>query len=645
MRDRHRRIAVCLFLAVTTLAVFWPVRNHEFVNYDDDLYVTQNRRVQSGLTLESMVWAFTTTDTRNWHPLTWLSHMLDCEIYGLNAGGHHVTSVLLHLANSLLLFLVFHRMTGALWRSAFLSALFALHPIHVESVAWVAERKDVLSTLFWILTLGAYVRYVERPGPMRYLLVPLAFALGLMAKPMLVTLPFVLLLMDYWPLGRLRNEPSRGGGGTSKGHQASARGGYRVRIFLLIWEKAPLFALAAVSAAVTLFAQKSGGAMLWVVPLKMRVANALVSYVSYMGKMMWPDGLAVLYPHPGMVPMGQAVGAALLLALISLFTLSVARRYPYLAVGWLWYLGTLVPVVGLAQVGVQSMADRYTYVPLIGIFVIVCWAMADLATKWHRARTVLAVLAGVVVLSLMARTWFQVRYWQSNITLFEHAVQVTKNNYIAHNNLGNALVGKGELEAAIEHYSKALRLSPRYGKARNNLGLAMLRQGRVKEAIAAFTQALQTEPSYGEARDNLRNALQLIGKPDDEAEAHNVAAITLAADGKLDEAMTHLSEALRLRPDFAEAHYNMGSALATQGRLEEAVVHFSKALEIKPGYAEAHNNLGIALARQGKLDEAIDRFSEALRLKPNYAEAHRNLRQVLRLAGKSGMVSGPSVGQ
>ncbi|MBL7207805.1 MAG: glycosyltransferase family 39 protein, partial [Desulfobacterales bacterium] len=403
----RREGVVCLFLALTVLAVYWQVGNHEFVNYDDKDYITENQHVQAGLTLKSIAWAFTSTHAGNWHPLTWLSHMLDCQIYGLNPCGHHFTSVFFHILNSILLFLVFKRMTGAFWKSAFVAALFALHPLHVESVAWAAERKDVLSAFFWMLTMGSYIRYVERPGTNRYLLVLLFFALGLMAKPMLITLPFVLLLLDYWPLGRFHvrkpeaaqpSEEKPQKDTKSKKRKSRKRlaknavqakkttgSDYQWSLALsLLWEKIPLFVLAAASSVVTFFVQQSGGAVrsLDALPLFVRISNALVSYISYIVKMILPHNMAILYPHPKDFSIWQVAGACLLLACISFIAIRSMKRYPYFAVGWLWYLGTLVPVIGLVQVGLQSMADRYTYIPLTGIFIIIAWGISDLAAKW-----------------------------------------------------------------------------------------------------------------------------------------------------------------------------------------------------------------------------------------------------------------------
>lgn len=579
----RREFFICLVLIAATLSVYWQVGNYEFLNYDDNVYVTDNPHVQRGFTPETFIWAFSTTRAANWHPLTWLSHMLDCRLYGLDPGGHHLTNLLLHLANTLLLFLVLRRMTGVPWQSGFVAALFAFHPLHVESVAWVAERKDVLAALFWMLTTLAYIRYVERPGIYRYLLVILTFSLGLMAKPMLVTLPFVLLLLDYWPLGRFQLRPLYGSIDPQvRNSQDSSTAKFPK--FNVIWEKTPLFVLSVVSSIVTVFAQKQLGAIstLEAISLEWRLANSLVSYVTYIEKTVWPQSLAVFYPHPGSsLPIWQGVGAGLLLVAVSVLVMRGARRYPYVLVGWLWYLGTLVPVIGLVQVGEQAMADRYTYLPLIGLFIIIVWGVADIVKGWKHRRMAVAISAGVMLSSLMICNWLQVKNWRDSVSLFEHTLNVTSNNYVAHYTLGNALALQGNHQEAVDHYNEALRIKPNYAEAHHNLGNALTLQGSLTEAVA------------------------------------------------------HYSEALRIKPDYAEAHRNLGVNLDRQGEHEEAIKHYAEALRISPNDAQSHNNLGVALAEQGRLGEAITHFSEAVRIKPDFTEAKRNLELGLRLMEKS----------
>jgi len=596
-----RDILICFCIVIAILTAYWQVRNFAFVGFDDDVYVFRNRHVQAGLTLENIIWSFSLThedDRSHWHPLTWLSHMLDCQIYGLRPGTHHLTSLLFHIANCVLLFLVFRWMTGAVWRSAFVAALFALHPLNVDSVAWVAQRKNVLSTFFWMLTMLSYVHFTRRPGIYRYLLVCLIFALGLMAKPMLVTLPFVLLLLDYWPLSRLRPE------------KISSE---RSAVYSLVLEKVPLFVLSGVSVFLSSVTQLRYGVIVSTesIPMKLRVANALVSYVRYIGKMIWPQNLAFFYPYPTtMVPIWQIVGAGVLLICVTVLIIGASKRIHYLGVGWLWYLGTLIPVIGLIQAGVwPALADRWTYVPLIGLFIIIAWGVPDLAVRWRKREVLLAITAAAVLSILMAATWLQTGYWTNSTTLFEHALEVTDNNYLAHNNLGVVLVAQGKIAEAIDHYSEALRIRPGFERAHYNLGGALIAQGKLNEAIHHYTEALRLSPNF--------------------AGAHYQLGIALARQGRITEAIDHYSAALKIEPNYAKAHNNLGFVLAAQGKLDEAISHYSAALLIRPDYAKAHNNLGVALAKKGNPAQAITHFSEALRLRPDFAEAHTNLKTAL----------------
>jgi len=486
-------LLICLFLGLFTLAVYWQVENHEFLDYDDNDYITENHHIMRGVTFENMAWAFTAEVSSNWHPLTLLSHMLDCQLYGLDSGSHHVTNLFFHITNTLLLFFVLKRMTDALWQSAFVAALFALHPLHVESVAWIAERKDVLSTFFWILTMWCYVRYVDRPRVNRYLLVVLFFMLGLMTKPMLVTLPFVLLLLDYWPLKRFQfRQPGK---------------------LRLILEKLPLLVLSAASCFLTYFIQHRWGAVepLSVHPLTVRIANVLISYIAYMGKMIWPFHLAVLYPYSRTFPWWQVSGACLLLVFISLVVIRTVRQRPYLAVGWLWYMGTLVPVIGLVQVGVQAMADRYTYVPFIGLFIAIAWGVPELVARWRHRISLLACISSATLLLLMILTWMQLQHWKDGITVFEHAVHVTNNNMVGHAVLATALISDGQLNEAVIHLNESLRINSEYAMAHNNLGVALTLQGRTAEAIRHYSEALRINPRYSDAYKNLNRALSLQG--------------------------------------------------------------------------------------------------------------------------------------
>ncbi len=593
---------ICLLLVVATLAVYWQVLDNDFVNYDDNEYVTENIHVQKGVTFDSLTWAFTSSHSDNWHPLTWISHMIDCQLYGLNARGHHLTSLLFHVANTLLLLLVLVRMTGSLWQSSFVAALFALHPLHVESVAWVAERKDVLSTFFMMLTVWAYILYVKKREVKRYLLVVLFFVLGLMSKPMLVTLPFILLMLDFWPLGRLCLLHD------TRYVVTGQHTNERTDIFRLVLEKVPFFALAVGSSVVTFIVQERGGAMeaLKTYSLQTRIVNAFVAYIEYIMSMIWPVKLAVLYPHPGnSLPLWKGVVAGVALVLITILVIRKARKIPYLAVGWLWYVVTLIPVIGIVQVGLQAMADRYTYITLIGLFVIIAWGAKDLLSKWLYRKMCLGTLAAILLPVLMVLTWKQVQNWENSITLFKHTLKHTSNNLVIHNNLGNAFDKQDRTEEAIEQYYQALRIMPDYEKAHYNLGIAFDKQDRTEEAIEQYYQALRLKPDYAEAHNNLGNAFD---KQD-----------------RTEEAIEHFLQALRLRPDYAKAHYNLGNALGKHGRTEEAIEHYFQVLRIKPDYVDVHNNLAVALVRKGNIKEAIVHFREELRINPDFAQAHYNL--------------------
>jgi tetratricopeptide (TPR) repeat protein len=643
LNKRHFYI-ICIFLVVTTLAVYWQVLDNGFVDYDDDVYVTENIRVHKGVTFDSLTWAFTSSHSANWHPLTWISHMIDCQLYGLNPSGHHLTSLLFHVANTLLLLLILVRMTGALWQSSFVAALFALHPLHVESVAWVAERKDVLSTFFMMLTVWAYLFYVKKGKVRRYLMVVLFFVLGLMSKPMLVTLPFILLMLDFWPLGRLcliRDTQN-----VVTGQHTDERS----NIFRLVWEKVPFFALAVVSSVVTFIVQERGGAvkLLEMYSIQTRIINAFVAYIEYIVNMIWPVKLTVLYPHPGnSLLLWKGVVAGLALVLITILVIRNARKIPYLAVGWFWYVVTLIPVIGIVQVGSQAMADKYTYITLIGLFVVIAWGANDLLSKWPHRKTWLGTLAAILLPVLVVLTWKQVQYWENSITLFKHTLKHTSNNLIIHNNLGFALDKQGRTEEAIEHYIQALRLKPDYAEAHNNLGIALDRQGRTEEAVEHYLQALRLRPDYAQAHNNLGIALDKQGRTEeavrhylqalrlrpDYVQVHNSLGFALDKQGRTEEAVKHYLQALRLKPDYAEVHDNLGIALDKQGRTEEAIEHYLQALQLKPHIsfaidlfrAEVHNNLAIAFAKQGRTEEAVEHYLQALRLKPDYAEAHNNL--------------------
>lgn len=522
-------LAICLLLAAITWAVFGQTRHHEFINVDDVRYILKNPKVIPGLSIDGTAWAFTSFYASNWHPLTWLSHMLDCQLYGLNPAGHHLTNVLLHLATTILLFFVLREMTGALWRSAFVAALFAIHPLHVESVAWVAERKDVLSGLFFVLTIGAYARYVRDPwSPLRYGLVVLLFALGLMCKPMLVTLPFILILLDYWPLNRVRT--------TSDSHDNHFPTPRR-----LVLEKLPFLGLAAASCLVTLLAQKAAIQPLGSVSLPLRVGNAFIASVAYLRQLFWPSDVAALYPFQIRDIAGSGIALSLLLlAAISVVVFRVRR--PYLVVGWLWYLVMLGPVIGIIKVGMHSRADRYTYLPHIGLYLMLAWAAADLGAGWKHRRLVLSGLAISILTALIFTARTQASYWQNSQLLWTHTIACTADNPVAHTNLGEVFYAKGQLNDAIAQYETSLRIDPNQSDAHSALGVALLEAGRANEALA------------------------------------------------------HLLSAVEINPGNAEAQYNLGNTCFKTARANEALTHYHAAIEIKPDYIEALNNLAWMLA-------------------------------------------------
>lgn len=557
------------------------------MRYDDGDYVFDNPNVRAGLTLPGVAWAFTTNETANWHPLTWLSHMADVQLWALNPVGHHFTGVLLHVLNAILLYLLLEKMTGASWRAAAAAALFALHPLRVESVAWVAERKDVLSTLLGLLCLLAYVRYVRQGGKASFAWSLLLFAASLMAKPMLVTLPFLLLVLDYWPLERM-------GDAVSAGEHSSRPGARR-----LILEKAPFLLLAVASSAVTLWAQRRAMSAL-PLPLAVRIDNAVLSYARYLGKLIYPVHLAVLYPHPGVVQGVKTLAAgALLLAATASFVL-LRRRIPYLLAGWLWYGGTLVPVIGLVQVGWQSMADRYTYFPSIGLVVMAVWGLSDLAARWPARRALLAGSTALVLCALSILTILQIRHWKDAVSLFEHALQTTDRNAIVNYFLGNELLSQGRVAEGTLHLEEALRLNPDFPEAHYQLGALAGGRGQWAEAASHARAALKLRPEF--------------------AEGHCQLGVALDSQGQTSEAIHHYGAALRLKPDYAEAHKYLGKALLRQQRISEAVTHLERWLELEPT-PQGHSDLALALdllaaeqARLGDFEQAVATEHKAIGL-------------------------------
>jgi protein O-mannosyl-transferase len=586
-----------VLLVLGTTALYWPATRCEFINLDDPIHVTGNVQVQKGLTLQSIKWAFSSPLHTFWQPLTALSHMLDCQLYGLNPWGHHLTNVLLHALNAGLVFALLQAMTGATWRSLWVAALFTVHPLRVESVAWVTERKDMLSGCFGLLALIAYARYAQiavisdqwsvisnqSSGPsapghglrnrdyrllitdhrlLLYLLSLFFLTLGLMSKPMLVTWPCVMLLLDYWPLRRM---------------DFSSVPALRSTLFRLVREKIPFFVLAALGTGITMVVQHRGGALAEALaqgeslPFGARVGNALVSYCRYLGKIFWPADMVVLYLHPGQWPLGKLLLAGGLILGISVLVWVRRRRHPYWLMGWLWYCGTLVPVSQVIQTGVHAMADRYTYLPSVGVLILIVWGAGELTRRWRHQMLTLSMAGGAAIVLCLALTRLQIGYWMDSEALFRHALKVTENNYLAHRNLGMALYDKGQIDEAFSRFKEVVRLKPDSYDAHNNLGLAFYRKGQTDEAIRQF------------------------------------------------------QEALRLDPYWADTHYNLGVAFYLQGRTEEAIRQFQETIRLREDHAEAHHNLGVILGLRGQTEEAIRQFQEALRLKPDYADARRNL--------------------
>jgi tetratricopeptide (TPR) repeat protein len=606
--------------------------------------------VRDGLTPDGVVWAFRSAEAANWHPLTWLSHMLDFELYGAHPGGHHVSSALLHTLNALLLFGALRALTGAVWRSALVAALFAWHPLHVESVAWVAERKDVLSTVFALTAIWSYAEYARRRQRRLLILTLALFALGLMAKPMLVTLPCVFLLLDYWPLRRLR-VAGQGDAVVSAGVEARS-------LRALLVEKVPFFALSALSCVVTVFVQRQGGAMssLEHVPLALRLANGVAAYAHYLAKTVWPSDLTLLYPHPyipgsGAAPLPgwQVAEAALLLLAVTLLVWLSRRGYAW--VGWLWFLGMLVPVIGLLQVGGQALAERYTYLPAIGLFIVFAWAggqLIDRLGRWHAwAAGCAGLLVAVLLLASIQASRAQARHWRDSVALFEHAIEVNPRNRSILFNLGNEMKRRGRIVEAIALYRRALAVKSSDVKVRNNLGLALASQGDRAGAVAQYERALELDPGFAESRANLANELRDQGRLDEAialyrraledkptlAQAHNAFAGALKAKGKAEQAEAHYRQALALDPGYAEAHTNLGLALQLRGENEEALRHHREAVRLAPGLVAAHNNLALVLTNRGDLETAVQHYREALRLAPEQVKVRFNLAQALEAQG------------
>ena len=604
IRVKRSDLVILLGLAVMTFGIYAQVVGHQFITLDDPTYIRENPNVNRGVTLAGLAWAFTTFYVANWHPLTWISHMIDCQLFGTNPGRHLLVNALIHAANTLLIFYFLFRTTHARWPSALVAALFALHPLHVESVAWASERKDTLSTFFGLLSLIAYVRYAEARSISRYAWVAVTLGLGLLAKPMLVTWPFVMLLLDYWPLARFRGRGQRQrlrSASHSEAATATAR---------LIWEKLPLFALVAASVIITFVAQSHGGAVrtFAAAPVGFRLSNGVVSYAKYILLMFWPNNLAVYYPLPQTgIPTWQTLGAAFLLIGITALCFLQRRNRPYLIVGWLWFLGTLVPVIGFVQVGGQTMADRYFYIPSIGLFIALVFGLADLAKSWHVAPLLSAGVAAGVLLILATLTNAQIQRWRDSFTLFEHTLAVTPPNPHIEYNLALALGGSGRYDEAATHFEKALQIDPHLYDGLVGMGVTREFQGRLPEAIDYFQAAIRSQP--------------------DTPTAHLQLGRVLWKQNSDQAALEEIGRALQLAPKDAEIRADFGLALQLVGRIPEAIEQFHEALRMNPNNAEAHANLALALLASGKPRESIPEFETALRLNPQLTGAADNLRR------------------
>jgi tetratricopeptide (TPR) repeat protein len=583
INSRKQKLIVYIALTVVTLAVFWQVNRYDFINIDDNIYVIGNSHIQSGITLAGIRWAFSSTYAEFWHPLTWLSLMFDYQLHGLNAGGYHLTNLILHILSTLLLFWLFNRMTGTIWRSAFVAAFFALHPLHVESVAWVSERKDVLSVFFWMLTLCLYVYYTEKPAVKRYLPVVFCFVLALMSKPLVVTLPVIMILLDYWPLGRFELRKSD----------------------FMLWqlrEKIPFFVLSAVFSMITLYAQfKPSQEYL---SLGSRLANDPVSFMTYLEKTFVPNHMAVFYPFAFQLPAWQVWGSVFLILFISVVVIISMRRLPYLFIGWLWYVITLLPVTGIIQARNFSMADRYTYLPLIGIAVMLAWGIPPLIKNEDMRKKILfpAAMAFLAILTFL--TWQQCGYWKNSIDICNHALQVTKDNYLAHINLGSALFDEGKTEEAIAHYSEAISIMPNIILSYNKRGIAYAKLGRHQRALEDFNKAIRLAP--------------------DDAISFNCRGNAYAELGQYQMAIEDYNKTIRLKPNDGDTYFNRGNAYVRLGQYQMAIEDFNNAIRLRPDYAAAYNSRGAIFIKFGQYQMAIEDLNNTIRLKPDNADAYNN---------------------
>jgi tetratricopeptide (TPR) repeat protein len=593
--DSKKKFIIYIILAAATFTVYWQVNHFGFVNFDDNIYITENSHIQSGITSEGICWAFTTRYFELWNPLVWLSFMFDYQLYGLNANGYHLTNFILHILSTLLLFWLFNRMTQAIWKSAFIAAFFALHPLHVESVAWIAERKDVLSAFFWMLTLCSYVYYTEKPAIKRYLFVFFSFVLALLSKPMVVTLPVIMILLDYWPLKRFEMQ---------KGNS----------VLWQLKEKLPFFVLSAVFTIITLIAQQKPYEKDASFPLFSRLANAPVSFVTYLVKTFWPYNLSVLYPFSPHIPVWQITGAFLLIIIVTAIVILTAKRLPYLCVGWLWYAIIIVPVIGIIQVGNQVIADRYTYLPLIGISIMLAWGIPSLFRSEDMRKKILYPVAIAFLAIMTFLAWKQCGYWKNSAEICRHVLQVTQNNYTAHINLGSVLFDEGKTEEAISHFSEAIRIMPNLVLSYDKRGVAYAKSDRNQQAIEDFNKAIHLRPDYADAYYNRGTLYQKVGQ--------------------YQSAIDDLSEAIRLKPDNLHAYFNRSEAYIYLGRYQPAIDDLNKIIRLDPTSFDAYNNRGFIYIKLGRYQQAVEDYSEAINLKPDYADAWNNRAFVYLNTGK-----------
>jgi tetratricopeptide (TPR) repeat protein len=593
--DTILKAGIILFLTIAVLAIYWQVDGHQFINYDDEDYILTNSRLQLGFTVENIHWLLTSSYASNWHPITWFSHILDVKLFGINPAGHHFVNVALHTINSILLFLFLRRFTGSIWRSAAVAVLFAIHPLNVESVAWIAERKNVLSSTFWIITLYLYAKFTERKSIRFYILAIFAFTLGLMSKQMLVSIPFVLLLLDYWPLQRISGKPPK--------YLRSSEFKW------LLLEKVPFLFLAVAASGIALISQQNAMTPLLASTMAERLANASISYFQYIRKIFWPSDLALFYPFPESIHIREAIISALLLLIVTTTVLKFRRNYPYLFAGWFWYLITLIPVIGIVRIGLQSMADRYAYIPSIGIFIIIVWLISDFTSNIPRRSLILWGVSAILFLLLSVSAWLQTSYWKDSMTLFTHTLTVTERNYVALCTIGRVFERGGKPDEALQKFDEAIEIAPWYEYAQTHRDLIMANRGKVDAAVFKYNEVILQNPTAVKGHINL--------------------GIIMGLQGNLEEAVKNFRIALDFDPRSAAANYNLGLTLYRLGKNDEATKYFLKSLETNPDDFECHYSLGAVLENQGRYKDAIRHLREALRLNPGYLPAKDKLELIL----------------